>query len=130
MNKNNNTKFCDLEQRINDYFLYCDAVNDSKDEIVKPYTLSGLLCYIGMSRKEFDKISNIKRHEKIISRAKAKIEAFIEENALTGELSINAAANSLKYNFGWGEKADKDENDAKNKSITVTLSPEMCELAK
>ena len=130
MNKERNSKFYDLEQRINDYFLYCDAVNESKNEIVKPYTLSGLLCYIGVSRQELEKISHIKRHEKLISRAKAKIEAFIEENALTGELSINAAANSLKYNFGWGEKADKDENESKSKSITVTLSPEMCELAK
>ena len=125
-----NAKYCDLEQRINDYFLYCDAVNDAKEEIVKPYTLSGLLSYIGVSRQEFEKLSHIRRHEKLISRAKAKIEAFIEENALTGELSINAAANSLKYNFGWGERQDRDDGESKSKSITVTLSPEMCELAR
>ena len=124
-----NKKPFNLEERMNDYFLYCDAVNDSQGEIVKPYTLSGLLCYIGLSRQEFDKLSKIKRHEKLISRAKAKIEAFIEENALTGELSINAAANSLKYNFGWGEKHDKNEA-VQPGEVTVILSPETESLAR
>lgn len=128
MNKKNE-RFVDLEQRINDYFLYCDAVNESREEIVKPYTLSGLLCYIGISRQEFEKISKTKRHQRLISRAKSKIEAFIEENALTGELSINAATNSLKYNFGWGEKADRGESD-EHGPLTVVLSPETAEIAK
>ena len=61
--------------------------------------------------------------------AKARIEAFIEENALTGELSINAAANSLKYNFGWGEKQYKSEQQETG-CVTVTLSPEAADLAK
>ena len=124
-----NKRLADLEERIRDYFLYCDAVNESQGEIVKPYTLSGLLCYIELSRQEFEKLSRIKRHEKLISGAKAKIEAFIEENALTGELSINAAANSLKYNFGWGEKHDKNEEMQSGK-VTVILSPETESLAR
>ncbi|MBE6680878.1 MAG: hypothetical protein E7600_01155 [Ruminococcaceae bacterium] len=128
MNKKNE-RFIDLEQRINDYFLYCDAVNESKEEMVKPYTLSGLLCYIGISRQEFEKISKTKRYQKLISRAKSKIEAFIEENALTGELSISAATNSLKYNFGWGEKADRNESE-EHGPLTVVLSPETQEFAK
>ena len=129
MSRESNSKFCDLEQRINDYFLYCDAVNDAHNEIVKPYTLSGLLSYIGISRKEFEKISTIKRYEKLVLRAKAKVEAFIEENALTGELSINAATNSLKYNFGWGEKQEKNDVQQTGE-VTVVLSPETESLAK
>ena len=128
MNKKNE-RFIDLEQRINDYFLYCDAVNESKEKMVKPYTLSGLLCYIGVSRQEFEKISKTKRYQKLISRAKSKIEAFIEENALTGELSISAATNSLKYNFGWGDTRHADTDEAE-KSIKIILDGDLIRLAE
>ena len=123
-----NRKFEELEEKINTYFEICDNANDGQKNIVKPYTLSGLLSYVGISRKEFEKLSRIKRHESIIKRAEAKIEAFIEENMLTGLLSCNASLNSLKYNFGWGEKECAD--DKADRTITVTLSPEMCELAR
>lgn len=121
-------KYKNLEERINNYFMLCDSANEEKGKIVKPYTLSGLLCHIEMTRAEFERMSMIKRHEKILSRAKSKIEAFIEENALTNGLSCNASLNSLKFNFGWGEKTDKAENET-HSHITVTLSPEMSELA-
>ena len=122
-------KMFDLEEKINDYFLYCDTINESGKEIIKPYTLSGLLCYIGISRQEFEKIASTKRYEKLICRAKAKIEAYIEEKALTGELSISAATGSLKYNFGWGEKMYKSE-PTQSGEISVVLSPETENLAR
>ena len=56
-----------------------------------------------------------------------KIEAFIEENALAGRISANAAQNSLKYSFGWNEKEKVQED---GKSITVSLSEEAKDLAK
>ena len=116
--------------RINTYFELCDEFNMGKKDIVKPYTMSGLLCFCGLSRKEFEELSKNRRYTKAINEAKAKIEAFIEENMLTGALSCNASLNSLKYNFDWGDKGDKDCSDGVSKSITVTLSPEMRELAK
>lgn len=118
-----------LEDRINDYFLLCDGVNEEHADMVKPYTLSGLLCHIGISRQELEKLCASRKYGKVMQNAKTKIEAFIEENALTGELSCNASANSLKYNFGWGENKDKGEIGSP-KHITVTLSPEMSELAR
>lgn len=130
MTHNKKEKYSELEEKINDYFLYCDAENEGKKGIVKPYTLSGLLCYTGLTRSEFERLSKIKRHEALFKCAEAKIEAFIEENMLTGALSCNASLNSLKYNFGWGEKGDIDEEKSKGQHITVTLSPDMCELAR
>lgn len=130
MQQSKNERFSELERRINDYFLYCDAHNEGKKNIEKPYTLSGLLCYTGLSRNEFQKISKIKRHEPIFRAALAKIEAFIEENMLTGALSCNASLNSLKYNFDWGEKSGDSDGNNDGRHITVTLSPEMRELAR
>lgn len=125
-----NKKYEDIGDRINSYFTYCDSFNENdKCEIIKPYTLSGLLCYIGMTKKEFERLLNVKKYERILWAAKAKIEAFIEENALTGELSCNASLNSLKYYFGWGEKNEKSEEGAA-KHITVTLSDDMRKIAR
>lgn len=126
----NNRKYEDLQQRIDSYFVYCDSFNENdKCEIIKPYTLSGLLSHIGITKKEFDRLLTVKKYEKMLWSAKAKIEAFIEENALTGELSCNASLNSLKYYFGWGEKSEKGEESC-TKHITVTLSDEMREIAR
>ncbi len=123
-------RYLDLEERINDYFKYCDSINEEHGEIVKPYTLSGLVCHLGFTREEFEKLSRIKRNERIVLRAKAKIEAFIEENALTGELSVNASANSLKFNFGWGDKGEAKPSETAEKNIVVSLSEQAAELAR
>lgn len=130
MTQSKNEKFTELEKKIEEYFLFCDAENEGKKDIVKPYTLSGLLCHTGLTRAELERLSKIKRHEALFKRAEARIEAFIEENMLTGALSCNASLNSLKYNFGWGEKNDDDGEKSKGQHITVTLSPDMCELAR
>ena len=121
-------RFEGLLDRIGEYFRLCDELNEGKKNIIKPYTMSGLLSYCGISRSEFDALRENKRYTKALGKANGKIEAFIEENMLTGALSCNASLNSLKYNFGWGEKQLKDEGD-EAKSITVTLSPEIRELA-
>ena len=120
-------RFEGLIDRMNEYFLVCDSFNEGKKDIVKPYTMSGLLSYCGISRGEFEALSQNKRYTKAVGSAVGRIEAFIEENMLTGALSCNASLNSLKYNFGWGERRTEDEEKAGN--ITVTLSPEMRELA-
>lgn len=124
-----NKKYDAIEERIKDYFLMCDAVNEEHEDMIKPYTLSGLLCHLGITRQELEKLCASKKYSHILQNAMARIEAFIEENALTGELSCNASMNSLKFNFGWGENREKHE-EASDKNITITLSPEMCELAK
>ena len=116
-----------LEEKIDTYFGLCDDANNEKKNIIKPYTLSGLLSFTELSREEFEKLLTSKTYGEVIRKAKGQIEAFIEENMLTGELSCNASLNSLKYNFGWGEK--ERESEKSDRTITVTLSPEMNDLA-
>lgn len=130
MTKTKTQRLCELEEKMNVYFDFCDACNEGKKEIVKPYTFSGLLSFTGLTRQEFSRLSKIKRHALTFKKAQARIEAFIEENMLTGALSCNASLNSLKYNFGWGEKQECDDEKSKEQHITVTLSPDMCELAR
>lgn len=117
-----------LEEMIDGYFDYCDAANEGQKNIIKPYTLSGLLCYTGLTRESFCELLKVKRHKNVLSKALSRIEAYIEENMLTGALSCNASLNSLKYNFSWGEKQEEGGEDV-HKNLSVTLSPELSALA-
>lgn len=123
----------ELEQRIERYFEKCDEQNfgekDAK-KIRKPYSLSGLLCDIELSRSEFESMNRSRRYGHVLNKALARIEAFTEENALTGSISASAAANSLKYNFGWG--ASKNSEDVSNgaRSIKIILDEDMMRLAE
>ena len=70
-----------------------------------------------------------KAFKDVFNRALAKIEAFTEEYALTGDLSASAAANSLKYNFCWNDRKEKDE-EVSAKSIKIILDGDLVQLAE
>lgn len=112
-----------LETKISEYFSMCDRLNESADKKpVKPYTVSGLLYYLDMSKNEFEGLCESRALSKIIGGAKRRIEAYIEENALSGRISSSASINSLKEHFGWNEKDGSDEADV--------FSIELCDEAK
>ena len=124
-------KIAKTEKDINDYFLCCDSLNEKDNKkISKPYTLSGLLCYMGLTRKEFEKLSEKKKYAEIFNRALSKIEAFTEEKALTGELSASAASNTLKYNFGWNKAKSEDKDNGASGVIKIVLDGELMKLAE
>ena len=130
-----------LEKKINQYFTLCDTLNEekrmaskmSKDDgkPMKPYTMSGLLCYIGLSYREFEILREKRKYRTLFNGAKSKIEAYIEEKSLTGELSCNASQTSLKYYFGWGERQDfHDAETPKSTVVTVVLGDEARDLGQ
>lgn len=104
-----------LDREFSRYFKNCDLENAVK--IVKPYTVAGLLYFAHISKEDFARLSSGDGEgARLARRALLRIEAFIEENALSGKLSSNAAMNTLKNGFG---TAEKDEEVGGN--ITVTL---------
>ena len=114
----------ELAKKIEEYFSLCDSANGAVGEKkaakpIKPYTLSGLLFHLDMSAKELDSLLQVRAPARVISGAKRRIEAYIEENSLNGNLSATAAFNSLKEHFGWSAKeSEKDETEG----FTVELS--------
>ena len=119
-----------LEKKIRDYFYICDEHNEA-GKIKKPYTFSGLLYNTGLTKTEFAKLIAKPNFKKLLTSALAKIEAFTEENALIGSLSANAAANTLKFNFGWCDKNKDNDNDDKQKnSIKLILDGDLIRLAE
>lgn len=121
----------ELEQRMTAYFENCDRRNgEDEKKFKKPYSLSGLLCELELTRAEFESMGNKRRYAKVIQRALARIEAFTEESALIGAISASAAANSLKYNFGWGSGTAGHASEEGARSIRIVLDEDMMRLAE
>lgn len=109
------------------YFRKCDRANgDANGKLTKPYTLSGLLCDLELTREQFFSLKKSREGRRFVNSTLTKIEAFIEENALNGKISSSAAANSLKYSLGWTDKEEEEERA----DIVVTLSKEAQTLAQ
>ena len=98
-----------VKVKISEYFKECDRVNsESPQKIVRPYTMSGLCSHIGIMRDEFTKLEAREEYKPALAKAKLRIENYIEENVLTGKITATSAMCSLKYNFGWTDKPQKD----------------------
>ena len=121
----------EFEAKIDAYFDKCDALNgaDAK-KLKKPYSLSGLLCELALTRSEFERLCANRRYARAFTRALARIEAFIEENALMGTIPASAAANSLKVNFGWGAGSQAGESAEGTRNIRIVLDEDMMRLAE
>lgn len=111
-----------FEKGCDAYFAMCDGENEGK--MKKPYTVSGLCLFLGISREELLKLAKHRTHSEICKKTALKIESFIEENALLGALANNPALYSLKYNFGWTDKPVQKSDD--DKSVKIALDTE-CE---
>lgn len=134
MRTKDSEKIAVLEKQINDYFYDCDSQNEAilaKDnKIRKPYTISGLLCRLEMTKDELRRYIAKPNFSRLLKNALSRIEAFTEEYALTGALSASAAANTLKYNFGWNDAKHKAEQAQPEKSIKIILDGDLIRLAE
>ena len=106
------------------YFAACDEAN--KNGMQKPYTMPGLLLALGLTKDRFRALAEGREGRAFCNEVRLKIEAFIEENALSGRLTSNAAMNSLKYNFGWNDRTA----DGETGNVVVTLDADARSLAQ
>ena len=128
-------RYADLAYKTKKYFDECDAVNERARQenekklfIPKPYTVSGLIYSLGITRREFETLIT-KPKFSFLLEAKARIEAFIEENSLNGGLSGTASSSSLKHDFGWGRDMP-DEDTGEIRHLEVRLSDDARRLAQ
>lgn len=108
-----------LKEKIDEYFDYCDTKN--KDEkgkhiIVKPYTISGLCAYLDITRETLRQYESKEEFSDTIKKAKLRIENFVEESSLIGQLNPTVSIFNLKNNFGWKDDRGKDESEGKTEN--------------
>jgi len=106
-----------LQKKIDEYFESCWAEVvigvDKEGNVVrerrqvKPYTVSGLASYLDTNRQTLINYEEKEDFFDTIARAKAKIEAFTEEQLFTPKIA-NGVAFNLKNNFGWRDKTEQE----------------------
>ena len=120
----NKAKFTadDIEQKVEDYFNYCNENN-------KPFTMSGLALFLDCSRmtlyqyeNELIKFNNISEEDKkriidTVKRAKRMVEAYQEEQLFIGKSPVGTIF-SLKNNFNW-----KDTQEINNNTNISAVNP-------
>ena len=120
----NNIRFTpdDIENKINDYFNYCN-------ENSKPFTMSGLALFLDCSRttlynydKELVKFKDLSENDKLrilnsVKRAKRMVEAYQEEQLFLGKSPVGTIF-SLKNNFNW-----KDSQEINNNTNISAINP-------
>ena len=120
----NNIRFTadDIENKINDYFNYCN-------ENSKPFTMRGLDLFLDCSRttlyqyeNELIKFHNMSEEDKLrimnaVKKAKRMVETYQEEQWFIGKSPVGTIF-SLKNNFNW-----KDAQEINNNTNITAANP-------
>ena len=97
----------EVEEKINAYFNYCE-------EKEKPYTMSGLAYYLGISRQTLVNYSNQDKFFDTIKKARDRVQMQLEENALSNKANPTFTIFNLKNNFDWKDKIEHSSSEVEN----------------
>lgn len=105
----------ELETKINEYFSMCDNRTKKvkvKDGIMempdpRPYTVTGLALHLNTNRQTLINYESRDEFFDTITRAKNKIENFVEESLWTPKIATGIIFN-LKNNYEWRDKIETD----------------------
>ena len=97
----------EVEEKINAYFNYCE-------EKEKPYTMSGLAYYLGISRQTLVNYSNQYQFFDTIKKARDRVQMQLEENALSNKANPTFTIFNLKNNFDWKDKIEHSSSEVEN----------------
>lgn len=102
----------ELSKGIEEYFEDC-----KKRE--KPYTMSGLAVWLGIDRTTLINYGKKDKYSTLIKKAKERVQAQIEENAIDGTFNTTFAIFSLKANYKWddGNKVNVNINHPKTEKV-------------
>lgn len=81
-----------------------DGCLDCRKRRTRPYTLSGLCLALGITKRQFKSLKTNKCFCDAVEMALLRIEAYIEENCMSGNFNGTFALAVLKENFGFGEE--------------------------
>ena len=102
----------EFSEKIVEYFKWVDEENVKRKlqrftgEKLKPYTITGLCVYLGISRETWREYGHMERFSDAISSAKLLVENYVEEGLLNGSINPIGGIFNLKNNFGWVDKID------------------------
>lgn len=77
-----------------------------------PPTISGLCLALGIDRSTWQNYADPERnpeHAKVCAKIRLRIEAYLEEQLLTREKSVQGIIFNLSNNFGWAERHEHSQ---------------------
>ena len=131
-----------MQKKIDEYFVMCEGkplLDDYGEQVfnkfgepiilnAKPPTVAGLACYLGMdSRQTLLNYQNDEEFTYVITNAKTRIEAYLEESLMNRNAQRGAEFN-LRCNFRWNDKQDGFDGDDDNETGVVMIAPTMNEV--
>lgn len=105
-----------LRTKVEEYFKWVDEENVKRrqqrftEEKFKPYTITGICVFCGLSRENWREYGAREGYEEIIRDAKIKVENYVEEGVLNGKINTIGGIFNLKNNFGWVDKTEVSVN--------------------
>ena len=102
----------ELEKKIDAYF---------KDETNLPWTITDLACWLDCDRQTLLNYQEKEEFFGTIKKAKTRIEASIEKQALLGNYNSTFAIFNMKNNFGWQDKHEVDTTSSNRIQIINDL---------
>ena len=102
----------ELEEKIDAYF---------KDETNLPWTITDLACWLDCDRQTLLNYQEKEEFFGTIKKAKTRIEASIEKQALLGNYNPTFAIFNMKNNFGWKDKQEIDTTNSNRVEIINDL---------
>lgn len=119
----------ELQKRIDEYFEYCDSrvINQvtKQGDVVpvkmpRPYTLSGLACYLDCDRKTLFNYSKDDQFFPVLMRARRRCENFAEEQLYEG--NDRGAKFCLLNGYGWADTQKLELTGADGGPVDVRIA--------
>lgn len=91
-------------------------LNDAGEEITRleyvvPPSMGDLCLWLGISRETWNTYCDPNMHPEFLdttTRARARVEAYLEQQLVTREKSVQGIIFNLQNNYGWKEKKELD----------------------
>ena len=91
-------------------------------QYVRPPSISSLCLYLGIDRSTWGNYCDAELHPEfraVTSQTKARIEAYLEEQLLTREKSVQGIIFNLQNNYGWRQKQEVELGEQTRKSAAA-----------
>jgi len=117
----------DFRAKVIEYFESVDKENERRKlqrfmtDKVKPYTISGICVYLGISRDTWSEYGKQEGYSDTIKIARLIVENYVEEGLLNGSVNPIGAIFNLKNNFDWVDKRELTVGQAEPPEPTPEL---------
>lgn len=99
-----------------------DGEDITLTQFVVPPSISSMCLYLGIDRSTWQNYCDAQLHpelQDITQTARARIEAYLEEQLLTREKGLQGIIFNLQNNYGWKQKTEMELGEKTRQTVTA-----------